>query len=246
MLCTTCVLTVALTLQAVGEPAPAVEPPPEDRPISRFFQNLGNDIIALPSTDSALLIGTGAIAALAVHPKDDDVRMWADSLPPTGYTSVGSVLGNGWFQGGIAMAAYGVGAVTKHPTFSHVASDIVRAQALNAVVTRGMKLIADRDRPGGGGHSMPSGHASASFASAAVVDRHFGPRVGVPAYVAAGFIAWTRVRDNSHWLSDIIVGGTIGVAAGFTVTRGHQAKVWAIVPSVGPHQVAVHFVRVGP
>jgi membrane-associated phospholipid phosphatase len=126
-----------------------------------------------------------------------------------------------------------------------VGSDLIRAQVLNAVITRGLKFAVGRKRPSGGRESLPSGHASASFASAAVLDSHFGPKVGLPAYAVAGFIGWTRVRDNAHWLTDVIVGGAIGAAVGRTVARGHRTMTWAVVPTVTRDQVAVHVVRVG-
>jgi membrane-associated phospholipid phosphatase len=244
VLTSTCALAIALALQA---PTTAVPPQqtPDDRPIHEFFQNLGRDIVALPSPDTAIVIGAGAGGALAARPADDNLQEWADEQGPSGYTRIGRTAGDGWIQGGAALVTYGAGLISGHRTVIHVGSDLIRAQALNAVVTRGMKLIAGRKRPSGGSESLPSGHASASFASAAVLDSHFGPKVGIPAYAVAGFIGWTRVRDNSHWLTDVIVGGAIGAALGRTVARGHRNPTWTIVPSVGRDQVAIHVVRAG-
>ncbi len=244
MLTTTCALALALALQAPGTPASA-PPPPDDRPLHHFFQNLGKDIVALPSEETALLIGAAVGGALSARPADDNLQTWAAEQGPSGYTRIGRTVGDGWIQGGAALATYGVGLVSGHRTVTHVGSDLIRAQALNAVITRGMKFAAGRRRPSGGRESLPSGHASASFASAAVLDSHFGPKVGIPAYAVAGFIGWTRVRDNAHWLTDVIVGGAIGAVVGRTVARGHRNQTWAIVPTVGRDQVAVHVVRVG-
>lgn len=249
MLTSTCALTLALALQA-APPQPQPQPPPPsdvDRPIHEFFQNLGRDIVALPSPTSALLLGAGTGGALAVHPADDNLSAWADEQGGAGYTGLGRTLGDGWLQGGAALATYGVGVWTDHPAISHVGSDLIRAQALNAVLTRSLKLIAGRKRPSGGGDSLPSGHASAAFASAAVLDSHFGPRVGLPAYVAAGFIGWTRVRDNAHWMSDVLIGGAIGAVVGHTVARGHrqQARTWTVVPAAGVRHVALYVTRTG-
>jgi hypothetical protein len=232
-------------LQTPGAPDPAPQAPTDDRPIQEFFQNLGRDIVALPSKDTGIVIGSAVAGALAVRPADDNLQVWADGQGPSGYTRLGRTAGDGWIQGGAALATYGAGLLSGHRTVTHVGSDLIRAQALNAVVTRSMKFIAGRRRPSGGPESLPSGHASASFASAAVLDSHFGPKVGLPAYAAAGFIAWTRVRDNAHWLTDIVVGGAIGTAVGRTVARGHRNMTWTIVPTVGRDQVAVHVVRIG-
>jgi membrane-associated phospholipid phosphatase len=239
----TCVLALALALQAPVAPEPSPAPPPRDRPIHQFFQNLGRDIVALPSSETMILVGAGVGGALAARPADDNLQIWADGLGPSGYTPIGRRMGDGWIQGGAALATYGVGAASGHRAVTHIGSDLIRAQALNAVITRGLKFALGRRRPSGGPESLPSGHASASFTSAAVLGSHFGPKVGVPAYLAAGFIGWTRVRDNAHWLTDVIVGGAIGAAVGRTVTRDHGHSSWAIVPTAGHDQVAIHVVR---
>lgn len=246
MLNSTCVLALLVALQA---PVAPVEPPPEpppDRPIHDFFRNLGKDIVALPSEDTFLLVGSGVGGALAMRPADDNLQLWADGLGESGYTPIGRRIGDGWIQGGAALGTYGVGLLSGHRGVTHIGSDLIRAQALNAVVTRSLKFVSGRRRPSGGRESLPSGHASAAFASASVLGSHFGPKVAIPAYAAAGFIGWTRVRDNAHWLTDVIIGGAIGAAVGQTVTRGHRTTSWAIVPSAGRHQVAIHVVRISP
>ncbi|ODS56264.1 MAG: hypothetical protein ABS36_07630 [Acidobacteria bacterium SCN 69-37] len=243
MLTSTCALAVALTLQAGA--APPAPPPPDDRPIHEFFQNLGHDIVALPSRETAIILGSAIGGALAARPADDDLRSWADAQGRSPYTAVGRTLGDGWIQGGAALATYGVGLISDQRGVTHIGSDLIRAQALNAVVTRGLKFAAGRRRPSGGPESLPSGHASASFTSAAVLDSHFGPKVGIPAYAVAGFIGWTRVRDNAHWLTDVIVGGAIGTVVGRTVARGHRRTTWAVIPTVGHDRVAIRVVRLG-
>ncbi len=241
MFTTTCALTVALALQA-GAPAPA-PPPADDRPIHEFFQNLGRDIVALPSQETAIVIGSAIGGALATRPADDNIQIWADEQGPSGYTPLGRTMGDGWIQGGAALGTYGVGLIARHRPTIHLGSDLIRAQALNAVITRGLKFAAGRRRPSGGPESFPSGHASASFTTAAVLQSHFGPGVGIPAYAVAGFIGWTRVRDNAHWLTDVIIGSAIGTVVGRTVARGHRQQTWAVVPAVSRNQVAIHVVR---
>lgn len=239
---------LALALQTAAPQTPAAAPPPDettDRPIQQFFQNLGRDMVALPSRDTAILIGSGVVGGLVFHPVDDNLREWADGKEPSGYTPIGRSLGDGWVQGGAALGTYGIGLFAEHPMMTHIGSDLIRAQALNAVLTRGLKFASQRRRPSGGHESLPSGHASASFASAAVLDSHFGPRVGIPAYAVAGFIGWTRVRDNAHWLTDVVVGAAIGAAVGRTVTAGHRDRDWTIVPVASANEVAIYFVRIG-
>jgi len=66
--------------------------------------------------------------------------------------------------------------------------------------------------------SFPSGHASASFAVAAVVARHC-PRWAWPAYGLAGLIASSRVVRGSHFATDVAVGIVLGLMVGSVVAR---------------------------
>jgi len=67
--------------------------------------------------------------------------------------------------------------------------------------------------------SMPSGHTARAFALASVLahqaDRWY---VSVPAYGLAGSVAAERVRSGDHWLTDVMVGGTLGYLIGRTVS----------------------------
>jgi hypothetical protein len=71
-----------------GAPAPGlliqVAPPqatpdqawPDDRPITRFFQNLGRDLKALPSVRTGGLLVAGVGGTLLAHARDDQVDGW--------------------------------------------------------------------------------------------------------------------------------------------------------------------------
>jgi membrane-associated phospholipid phosphatase len=184
----------------------------------------------LPSGGSAAILAVGSGTTLAFRPLDDNLTEWAGKQNEAAYTAAGRVLGDGWVQGGAALATYGLGLAAGHGATTHVGSDLIRAQALNAIMTRVAKIGVGRKRPGGSPDSMPSGHASATFASAAVLGSHFGWKVGVPAYAAAGFVGWTRVRDQRHWATDVVMGAAVGLIAGHTVTRGHGNHSWIILP----------------
>jgi membrane-associated phospholipid phosphatase len=224
------ILTVALSLQG----SPAAEQPPQpwtdDRPLTRMAQNLTRDLVSVPALDTVTIAALGAMGAAVSRPSDHSIARWVDRAgQQRSYTPIGSLIGNEWLQGGAAIATYAIGRVQKSPELTHMGSDLIRAQVLNGVFTTTLKLAAPRDRPNGGGRSFPSGHSSATFASATVLGEHYGWKVGVPAYAVAGFIGWTRVRDREHWLSDVIFGSALGIVAGKTVTRGHMGR-WTIAP----------------
>jgi membrane-associated phospholipid phosphatase len=122
---------------------------------------------------------------------------------------------------------------------------LIRAQALNALITVPLKAVVDRQRPNGGHYAFPSGHTSATFATAATLHAHYGWRVGIPAYAAATFVAWTRARDGKHWLSDIAFGSAVGIVAGRTVAAKHGTGRVTVTPAATKGGAMVTFVVQG-
>ena len=249
MLHTTWALSLAVALQAAS-PAPSrpaapaviqapasapVQAPadqwPDDRPLTRLLPNLWHDLTALPSPASGWILAMGGGAALGAHQADDRVADWAARSGDSSYTAIGRVLGNGWTQAGAAVAVYAVGKASHSPQAVHVGGDLIRAQTMNGVLTTVIKVAVDRDRPNGGRYSFPSGHTSATFSSAAVLQRHYGWKVGAPAYAIASFVGWNRVRDRAHWLSDVVFGAAVGTLAGYAVTAGHHDRRWVVAPA---------------
>jgi len=78
--------------------------------------------------------------------------------------------------------------------------------------------------------SFPSGHASAAFATASVIERHLGARGAWPTFAIAGYVAMSRLHDNRHYLSDVLFGGALGVATGWTVVGRHGRSNYAMMP----------------
>jgi hypothetical protein len=220
--------------QTAPSPAPATPATAEPNPLTNIVQNLGRDLRDFASFETLVILSAGGAGSLIASQSDDRVDSWALDHPAGSWTSLGRIGGDGWTQGGIALSTWAVGTLTEHRLTAHVGSDLMRAQMVNMVTTRVLKIAADRRRPSGGGHAFPSGHTSASFTTAAVLQRHFGWRAGVPAYAAAGFVGLTRVRDRSHWVSDTVFGAAMGVAAAWTVTRGHDSRTWTITPVATP------------
>jgi hypothetical protein len=235
-------ITLLLSLQ-LQPAAPAAPPQPDARPLTHVAQNLSRDLRALPSLASIVIVASGAAGAASVHPADEDVSRWAGGSGRPAYTAVGRTLGDGWVQGTAALATYAIGRLTDRDEIAHTGSDLIRAQILNGVVTTSLKYGIQRTRPSGGRLALPSGHTSASFASAAVLHEHYGWKAGVPAFAAAGFVGWTRVRENVHWLSDVIAGAAIGVLTGRAVTSDHRSRKWAIAPVKTPGGVGVVVTR---
>lgn len=233
-------LAFALTVQTASggpqsspAPTPTVQPATwtDDQPITRFFPNLLHDLRALPSVNTALVLGAGGAVAGAIRSEDKDFAIRSAGMDRSSYAELGGALGDGWMQVGVAFGAYGVGKLAHKPQVIHVGGDLIRAQSLNALITASLKVAVDRTRPNGGHWAFPSGHTSATFASASTLHAHYGWRVGLPAYAVASFVAWTRARDGKHWLSDVAFGAAVGVVAGRTVASKHRPGRVTVVPA---------------
>jgi membrane-associated phospholipid phosphatase len=73
-----------------------------------------------------------------------------------------------------------------------------------------------------------------AFASATVLERHFGWKAGIPAYAVASYVAASRVQTQRHYLSDVMFGAALGIVAGRTVPIGHGRQL-ELTPMALPH-----------
>jgi membrane-associated phospholipid phosphatase len=95
--------------------------------------------------------------------------------------------------------------------------------------------------------SFPSGHTVAGFAAAAAVSAetsrwwpHAIYVIGPAMYGGATLIGVSRMYNNAHWASDVIMGAAIGTFAGTKVVRYHRTHPgnridrWLLNASVSP------------
>jgi uncharacterized membrane protein YsdA (DUF1294 family) len=112
--------------------------------------------------------------------------------------------------------------------------DLLQAQILSEMLIEPLKFATHRMRPdGSNSQSFPSGHASVTFASATVIERHLGWRKSILGYAIASYVAMSRIHDNRHYLSDVVFGAAVGTIAGRTVVH-HEADYWAFSPVAVP------------
>jgi len=209
--------------------------------IASLFTTLPSDFAHLFTPTNGLIAGIGGAGSLAVHPKDDEIA--ADIYDPSGarrdFFRAGASIGDGVEQSAFALGTYVVGRVWQKPRIANAGADLVDAQIVNGVLTQGIKVATKRTRPSGGPHAFPSGHTSATFATAEVLREHFGWKWGAPAYAIGVYVSVSRMVDNKHWASDVVFGTAIGLVSGRAASVGHGASRVSITPSLLPGGLAI-------
>jgi membrane-associated phospholipid phosphatase len=182
-----------------------------------FMHDIWGDYKNFVSFENAEWAAVGGTAALVVHSADEMLRT-ATQAPTPFALQPGSTYGNLSFQFPLAFTWWIAGHATNSARAADAGRDLVRAQISALSWTYALKYAVDRTRPNGDPRSFPSGHASATFATAMVLQRHYGWKVGVPMFVASTYTAAERITENKHWASDVTFGAVVGILAGRTVT----------------------------
>lgn len=109
-------------------------------------------------------------------------------------------------------------------------------------LTFALKYIVDKERPDhSDNHSFPSMHATVSFAGAAFIQRRYGWKWGIPAYLLSTYVGWSRVYGKKHDWWDVAAGTAIGVGSAYIFTRSFAKKHHlAISPVAGDGHYGIY------
>ena len=81
--------------------------------------------------------------------------------------------------------------------------------------------------------SLPSGHTAVAFALATSLARETGDQwTDASFFAAAALTAYSRMHDDRHWASDVVLGAGIGILSARFVHR-FQARVAVSPGGVG-------------
>jgi membrane-associated phospholipid phosphatase len=195
---------------------------------------------------ASLLLDRPTTRAIHDHPSTDR-RATADHLARFGTIGViGPTVG--------ALAVTGL--LTHRPALTNLALNTSASIVVATIAVEGVKLSAGRKRPYddpdlgaddfspfSGNASFPSGHTTAAFAFATTlgdaIDRPWA-RVGL--YALATGTAWARVAQEAHWVSDVVAGAALGIAASKFASR--RRTVFGLrAPRIGvsPHALVVQW-----
>lgn len=187
------------------------------------------------------ILGSAAAAAGLANFADKPVREFMTQkqyLPPLLDKIGDHYVHQYWCFGVSALGALGKGLQTGNylEPFRYWAF----SNAATVGFTYVLKYSIGRERPNGRNrYSFPSGHTSAAFATATMLQMWYGPAAGVPAYAIAALTAFQRMDDNQHWLSDVLMGAGIGLAVPYMFFRGEDKVESGTVAFIPPLSVSI-------
>jgi membrane-associated phospholipid phosphatase len=222
-------VAVAPTTVSAAQATPAANNEDGRRTMGRLPVNIGRGVVGMFHEDNLVPLGVGAAVTGLGSIWDQDVRAaarphsWGESLETAG--------GPIWSTAFIA-TMFTAGRISDRRRFRAMTYDMLDAALVNAGYTTLLKAAIGRTRPNGANDSsFPSGHTSNSFALAAVAERHYGWKLGVPAYLVAGIVGASRIDQDKHYLSDVLAGATLGYIVGRTVVRVNDRPLEAAPPA---------------
>ena len=234
---------VSATTDSATERLQQAQAPPvsEHTGLAAIAYKTAADFKAFPRRESTwVILGIGGAAAALAHPADRTLNArLVGSKAAERFWTPGHIVGSDYVQVGTAVGLYVIGRYVmphaegepKTNKLSHLGFDLLRAQIVSQAFSAGIKVAVRRDRPTGNCCAFPSGHAVATFATAAVLERHLGYRAAWPTLAIATYVATSRLHDNVHYLSDVVFGAALGTATGWTVVGTHGRTDYTLAPT---------------
>lgn len=234
------------------EPSPA---PPEAAPKRRlpddkrrtlrsYGSNLAYNFAGFFTTGNHLpLVITASLTGPAFL-LDEECQTYFQDHPHEDFGRIGAALGGTVAVAGMTVGFFSAGRIARGDRFRATTYDLSQAIIVTQVYTQALKYAVGRERPDHSENvSFPSGHSSNAFTAATVISRHY-PRLAIPGYAVATFIAVSRMAANKHFFSDIVAGAGLGVSVGRLVVRRNgrppddpppAPATWDLVPARDAH-----------
>ncbi|MEW5901057.1 MAG: phosphatase PAP2 family protein [Acidobacteriota bacterium] len=208
---------------------------PEDHKLDQdFLKRFGHDFIGVVGAplrwDSRDFLALAAVsgAGLLLFTFDGDIKDWFQqrrSAASNEASTILSYLGNGGVLAALSAAVYAAGEISDKDKLRQTALLSVESLATATILVWTMKAATGRARPYADESSrsfhpfsfesrhwsLPSGHAAAAFAVAtAVAEQSKNVAVDALAYGLATLAGLSRIHDNKHWASDVLIGSAVG------------------------------------
>lgn len=247
-----------------------VSPPDSSFMLWRDLKSAGRDMSAVYSRSSWTDIGyiaggaTGLVALCVLTHTDNTVRdlaqrnqskFGADFFPVVneiGHTNTGAGLGAALYLGGWALGSEDI-RITGRLMFESLLLAGTTTTILKGVIGRARPYTNLGDatfRPFSfkdDFYALPSGHSTVAFTMASVLSERVGNTyASIGFYTIAFSAAAARIYLDKHWLSDVLIGGTIGTLSGMAVVRAEESlhnqrssTQWYILPTLNGVQISL-------
>ncbi|NOD95445.1 phosphatase PAP2 family protein [Ruegeria sp. HKCCD4884] len=107
------------------------------------------------------------------------------------------------------------------------------------LTVQSLKFLVEKWRPNySADNSFPSGHTAAAFSGAAFLQTRYGSSYGVPAYLLASFVGYTRVRAEKHFSDDVLAGASIAMLSNWLYATPLENGV-RVLPTVSQDAVGL-------
>jgi membrane-associated phospholipid phosphatase len=104
------------------------------------------------------------------------------------------------------------------------------------------RLVHERRPDGSDFQSFPSDTAALADSSADYLWTRYGWKYGLPAYLAASFVDYTRTNAKKHHWYDVAASGAIAFAFNYAiVTRYHRSNRYALTAEAEPDGMYLRF-----
>ena len=206
---------------------PPAEPPASIRSsekaepgLKEFPRELLSNFRALVSTQNLAPLAVGAAATAVAKIPNARVENFFAAKPKYLFHEPGDYMGSGWVSGPAIAGLLLMGQKSDDARFRSFTYSLAQGYVINQSIVMGLKATVGSQRPNGENSlSFPSGHTAGAFTWAATVSHYYGLKAGIPAYLAATYVSFSRLDDRAHRLTDVVAGAAIGYIVGKTVSR---------------------------
>ncbi len=226
-----------------GAPARWV-PNDQRRTLRGYGSNLAYNFLGVVTPGNRMPLLVSAALTAPAFEWDDETIAYFRKHPHENFGKIGANLGGGIAVSGLTLGLFSAGRFSHGDRFRATTYDLSQAIIVNEVWTQLLKFTIRRERPDGSNRqAFPSGHASNAFTAATTIARHY-PKLAVPGYAVATFIATSRLAANKHHVSDIVAGAGFGYGVGRLVVRRNSRPPEAGAVDTKPQ--STRFIQVVP
>lgn len=142
------------------------------------------------------------------------------------FANAGDFIGQPEVQGPFLLSLWGTGVLINNKWLRETGSMMAASMATSGLLTAFGKEAFGRARPSKGEgnasfkpfagkdyHSLPSAHTTLSTSSAWILARRVKPlALKISFYAVPVVVGWSRIYDNAHWFSDVVLSSALGIA----------------------------------